>query len=361
MEEAYRLTYILITFAYIIIFGIFGAVTLLLQIPKEKGMESYKKARHTLGGALCALSLYCIIRIIFPQHHHDYEDFWLLVTFTLIHSWLTYASLLFLLETPRYITRRFLIDGGAPVALMLACGSVGLIFPSTQKIMQIIFGCIFSLKCIYMFIVCLHEYNKCEEELDNYYEERPDIRWIKLLMYLSIFMSVITVIAFYVTSIHLIYYLSIPVIYAFIVFKIINFAPKKIDVIRHRNATLDKPVVEKKKKVEIDEKIGPMVDKWILAKRFCTPELNIKDVAAEIGTNHSYLSQYLNNHLGMTFQIWLNTLRIEESKMLLNDGTKRSIEEVGSMVGFSQVYNFSRWFRNVTGTTPFRYRQGRLS
>ena len=42
MEEAYRLTYILITFAYIIIFGIFGAVTLLLHIPKEKGMESYK-------------------------------------------------------------------------------------------------------------------------------------------------------------------------------------------------------------------------------------------------------------------------------------------------------------------------------
>lgn len=36
-------------------------------------------------------------------------------------------------------------------------------------------------------------------------------------------------------------------------------------------------------------------------------------------------------------------------------------EKIGSMVGFSQVYNFSRWFRNVTGTTPFRYRQGRLS
>ena len=104
-----------------------------------------------------------------------------------------------------------------------------------------------------------------------------------------------------------------------------------------------------------------MVEKWVLEKHFCTPELNIKDVAAEIGTNHSYLSQYLNNHLGMTFQIWLNTLRIEESKTLLTDGTRRSIEEVGAMVGFSQTYNFSRWFRNVTDTTPFRYRQGRVS
>ena len=77
----------------------------------------------------------------------------------------------------------------------------------------------------------------------------------------------------------------------------------------------------------------------------------------DMGTNHNYLSQYLNNHVEMTFQVWLNTLRIEESKILLKDGNKRSIEEIGAMVGFPQVYNFSRWFRTVTGTTPFRYRK----
>lgn len=362
MEDIYRLSYILITFAYVIIFGIFGATTLLLQIPKEKGMESYKKARRTLGGALCALSLYCVIRIIFPQHHHDYEDFWLLVTFTLIHSWLTYASLLFLLETPRYVTRRFLVDGAIPVVIMSICGLVGVFVPKAQPTMQIIFGCIFGVKCAYMFYICLTEYRKCKSELDNYYDENPDIGWIKNLILLSLFMSAATVVAFYVPSIHLIYYISIPFIYAFITFKIIDFAPKKIDALRQRNATLDKPVREKKKATKgVDEKIGPMVEKWVLEKHFCTPELNIKDVAAEIGTNHSYLSQYLNNHLGMTFQFWLNTLRIEESKVLLTDGTHRSIEEVGAMVGFSQTYNFSRWFRNVTDTTPFRYRQGRAS
>jgi transcriptional regulator GlxA family with amidase domain len=59
----------------------------------------------------------------------------------------------------------------------------------------------------------------------------------------------------------------------------------------------------------------------------------------------------------MTFQMWLNTLRIEESKNLLTDGNKRSIEEVGAMVGFSHIYNFSRWFKTITGTTPFRFRQ----
>ena len=76
-----------------------------------------------------------------------------------------------------------------------------------------------------------------------------------------------------------------------------------------------------------------------------------------MGTNQSYLSQYINNHLEMTFSVWLNTLRIEESKTLLSSSEKMSIEEVGIKVGIPQNYNFSRWFKIVTDMTPFQYRR----
>ena len=357
--DQYPTAYLLITFSYVIIFGILGATTFFLDIPSDKGMESYKKARRTLGSSLIALSVYCIIRIIFKHHHYDYMDFWLLVTFTLIHSWTTYSSLLFLLESPRYITRRFIIDGAVPASLMLICGTIGMFYSNAQMAMEIAFGCIFGLKCAYMFIICTREYNKCEKDLTNYYDQSPDIKWIKGLMHLSLFMSVATIVSFYVTQIHFLYYLSIPVIYTVIVFKVINFAPRKIDAIRKQNVTLDQPKEEKKVAKGIEEKLYPVVQAWVEKKKFCTTDLNIKDVAADMGTNQNYLSQYLNGVLNTSFQTWLNTLRVEESKALLTDGTKRSIEEIGSMVGFSQTYNFSRWFRTVTGTTPFRFRQGR--
>lgn len=355
--NTHELTYILITFGYILIFGILGLITLLLQVPKDKEMISYKKAKRTLGASLLTLAAYCVIRLVFPQHHEDYVDFWLLVTFTLIHSWLTYSSLLFLLETPRFIIKKFLIDGAIPTGLMLACGFIGVFLPQTQEVMQVVFGCIFGLKCAYMFYTCLREYKKCEKELDNYYDQTPDIKWILGLIFLSLIMSAVTIVAFYVTSIHLFYYLSIPIIYAYIVLKVVNFAPKKIDAIRKQNNTQDAPEEPKKKNIGIEDKIGPLVREWIESKRYCSSDLNIKDVAMEMGTNHNYLSQYLNNTLGQTFQIWLNTLRIEESKKLLTDGSKKSIEEVGTLVGYSQIYNFSRWFRMVTGTTPFQYRK----
>lgn len=349
---------ILFEFGYVLIFGILGATNLLLQIPNEKGMESYKKARVLLGCSLITLAVYCFIKLLILKEQSAYMNFWLLVTFTLIHTWLSFSALLFLLETPRYLLKTFLVDGGVPTTAMLICGMLGVIFPSSQKWMQILFGCVFGIKCAYMVYVCLREYFKCSNDLDNFYDESPDIKWIKNLIWLGAFMSVATIVAFYVPYIHLIYYLSIPVIYAYIVFKVINFAPKKIDAVRKQNISItEKPAPVQKQTLDISEKLGPKVEAWVAEKKFCTPELNIKDVALELGTNQNYLSQYLNKHLEMSFQVWLNTLRVEEAKLILTNGTKTSIEDVGAQVGFTQNYNFSKWFKTVTGTTPFRYRQ----
>ena len=352
---------ILFEFGYVLIFGILGATTFLLEIPKEKGLESYRKARILLGCSLITLAVYCFIKLLLLKEQSAYMNFWLLVTFTLIHTWLSFSALLFLLETPRYLLKTFLVDGGIPTTAMLVCGMLGIILPSSQKWMQIVFGCVFGIKCAYMVYVCLREYFKCSKELDNFYDESPDIGWIKNLILLGAFMSAATIVAFYVPYIHLIYYLSIPVIYTYIVFRVINFAPKKIDAIRKQNLNASAPAApaaeKQPKATNLADKIGANVNGWIEKKGFCTPDLNIKDVALEIGTNQNYLSSYLNNHLEMTFQVWLNTLRIEEAKKILTNGEKISIEEVGIQVGFSQNYNFSKWFKTVTGTTPFRYRK----
>jgi AraC-like DNA-binding protein len=63
----------------------------------------------------------------------------------------------------------------------------------------------------------------------------------------------------------------------------------------------------------------------------------------------------------MTFTVWLNTLRIEESKKILLENRTLSIEEVGKEVGIPQIYNFSRWFKIITDTTPYQFRKnGRI-
>lgn len=355
-----NLTYLLFEFGYTLIFGMLGLMTLFLSIPKEKEFDSYRKSRIALGTSLCVIAVYCISRILLENVITPYIEFWLLVTFTLIHSWATYASLLFLLETPRYLRKHFFIDGIVPTSILLISGAIGLLHPSAQNTLIIVFGCIYGIKCVRMFYICHKEYVKCKKELDDYYDESPDISWIRNLMFLSLFMSAITIISFYIPASHLYYYLSIPVIYGYIVYKVLEFVPKKIDAIRAKKLNItqkeeEKAITEKSK--ELSSKIGPMVEKWVEDKLFCKPDLNIKDVAMQMGTNQNYLSSYLNKHLKTNFQLWLNTLRIEESKDLLTNGEKISIEEVGIRVGIPQSYNFSRWFKAITEMTPYQYRK----
>jgi AraC-like DNA-binding protein len=245
---------------------------------------------------------------------------------------------------------------------MVICGVLGLIFEDTQKIMTIVFGCIFGIKCLRMFLICIREYRKCQSELDNYYDSDTDIKWIRNLIYLSLFMSVVTIVSFYIHTapVLLSYYISIPIIYSYIVYRVLDFMPKKIETIRHKNITLQKNAEEKENKEklkELGDKIAPKIEKWVEEKMFCQADLNIKDVSMQMGTNQSYLSSYLNRHMNMTFQLWLNKLRIEESKKILTNGEKLSIEEVGIKVGIPQSYNFSRWFKTITDMTPYQYRK----
>ncbi len=352
--------YILINFAYILIFGILtGAVTMLNMPKKEESFKSYRKSRYILGAATALMVCYCIFRLIIPQHHGDFIDFWLLVGFTLIFSWLTYVSFLYLIESPRYRIKHFIVDGLIPISLLSIAGIIGLLFPSTQNAIMVIFGCIYGLKCAWMLYTCMNEYRKCVNEIENYYDEGPDMKWMSVTLILSFILFIATLAVFYIDSLQLVYYCLVPLIYLYMVFKTVGFATKKIDNIRKKNFYLDsKPIPEKKEKSrDISEKMRPMVEKWVDEKKYCREGLTIKEVAMEMGTNHNYLSQYINNNLDTTFQIWLNTLRIEESKILLTSKERLSIEEIGIKVGIPQNYNFSRWFKQLTEMTPFQYRR----
>ena len=363
MDKA-QLTYILFNFGYIIIFGILTAVVTLLNMPrKDPALKGYRTSRYVLGCATGLMTAYCTVRILMPMHLGDYIDLWLGSSFTLIFSWLSYASFLFLIETPRYRIRNFIADGVIPASCMLIAGGIGVLFPSIQKAVEVVFGCSLGIKCSWMLYTCLKEYRKCVNEIENYYDEGPNMKWMYSNLIVLFIFSLSTLVVFYIPILLKPYYFLLPIIYVYLTFKVVGFATKKIDVIRRKNLELEKePKPAKKEKVQdLASKIAPLVDEWVSEKKFCREGLTIKDVALEMGTNQNYLSQYLNNCLNQTFQVWLNTLRIEESKILLTSSEKMSIEEIGIRVGIPQNYNFSRWFRVVTDMTPFQYRRSQLS
>lgn len=345
-----------LSFAFI--FAILGLFMTFLHIPQDEGFKYYRYSRYTLGSAFFILAVFCCIRPLLI----DSDRFTLLsfeLFFSLLASWLTYSSFLFIIYTERFKRRRFFLDGIIPVTVMLVSALIGLKFPQLQKVNTILFGVIFAAKFIWMGFTCLMEYKKCTKDLENYFDKTPNISWMYNLIWMTIILSVFTIVYFYVEAIRYPYYIFLLGIYVFLTFKVINYLPIKISNMRQESVLQEEEEEKKVKKnsVDLKEKLEGPLERWVNEKSFTKPDITIKDVALAIGTNHNYLSKYLNSIVGMTFSVWLHTLRIEESKKYLTGLEKLSIEEIGQKVGINEIYNYSRWFKTVTGMTPQNYRK----
>ncbi len=87
------------------------------------------------------------------------------------------------------------------------------------------------------------------------------------------------------------------------------------------------------------------------------PRLTIHDVAQALGTNRTYLSDYLNRSLGTTFYEYVNAYRIRAvAERLASPSCTLTIEAVAESCGFNSVSTFRRVFIRHYGCTPNRYK-----
>lgn len=91
-------------------------------------------------------------------------------------------------------------------------------------------------------------------------------------------------------------------------------------------------------------------------KIFLNPKLNIVDLAMAVGTNRTYISNYLNRQLHTTFYEYVNHWRVMKAEHLLTE-TKLGLEDVAQQSGFNSLSSFRRYFTSVMGQTPAAYRK----
>jgi len=87
------------------------------------------------------------------------------------------------------------------------------------------------------------------------------------------------------------------------------------------------------------------------------PRLTIQDVAQALGTNRTYLSDYLNRTLGTTFYEYVNAYRIRAvAERLASADCSLTIEAIAENCGFNSASTFRRVFLRHYGCTPNRYK-----
>ena len=88
---------------------------------------------------------------------------------------------------------------------------------------------------------------------------------------------------------------------------------------------------------------------------YLNPKLTLTELAAAIGTNRTYLSDYLNSRLGVTFYEYINRLRTQKAARLMEECPGKPIAEIAEMSGFNSLSTFSRSFSKYLGCSPAKY------
>lgn len=83
--------------------------------------------------------------------------------------------------------------------------------------------------------------------------------------------------------------------------------------------------------------------------------LTLSSVARHVHLSESYFSSVFKRGCGASFREYLNAVRVEEARRLLEMG-RHSVTEIALMVGFESQSYFSKVFRALTGTSPREYR-----
>jgi AraC-like DNA-binding protein len=106
---------------------------------------------------------------------------------------------------------------------------------------------------------------------------------------------------------------------------------------------------------ELPEKIALNLSVFEDNKEFTKAGLSLNELAEKIGTNTSYLSNYINDTKGIPFKNYLNTLRINYITHLLNSDRKYlnyTIEALAKECGISTRQSFTTLFYEINGIRP---------
>lgn len=106
---------------------------------------------------------------------------------------------------------------------------------------------------------------------------------------------------------------------------------------------------------ELQEKIMKIV---VMEKKYRDKDYSAKSLAEDIGTNTRYISAVVNTRFHCNFTSFVNKYRIDDAMSILVDKRYQdlNVEEVGTMVGFSNRQSFYAAFFRFLGITPRDYR-----
>ncbi len=97
-----------------------------------------------------------------------------------------------------------------------------------------------------------------------------------------------------------------------------------------------------------------LMEKSILSPNY-TREISLNEFGAQFHLSEKYISRYFKEHFHITLSQYVNHLRLEHARQLLEESAA-SVTEVAMCSGYQNVSYFIRSFKKMYGVSPLKYR-----
>ncbi len=133
---------------------------------------------------------------------------------------------------------------------------------------------------------------------------------------------------------------------------------EKIIVPPNSNEKNDRKYGDNRLPDELRETIWTELEKYISnQKSWRASNLSLAQLAENTGIASHHISQVLNDHLGVSFNDYLNQYRVKDVCAQLASAGNQNLLDVALACGFSSKSSFNAIFKKHTGQTPSEYRK----
>ena len=351
---------------------IMSIVFLTLPFPANKGLDKYRNSLKFLAGAYLIMSFLKIIVVIYDIAMVDIISIEGLTISCLQAPLFTFT--LITLINPNLITKRYLLTQLAPVPALLIVyvlvairwgnpelinfGEMCKLWIHPAIIVREIYTAYYIFILVRLTIIFNREVRKYEKEIDNYYAEnyRLYLPGVKYSFYAALTVGIGALISCFMFSELWVLIFTISYGLFYIVFGIyyIQYPQTFIYIQRALNPqkeSISEPV-KTKRLIWKD-----MKHEIISTKYYLRTGVNIEEMSQYLKIGRTTLSTFINNEEAMNFNMWINSLRIEEAKKSLIEFPEYNLAQIAEMIGYSESSNFSRQFKNITKVSPSVWRQ----
>ncbi len=269
---------------------------------------------------------------------------------TIIDGWsaLTYMVFLFEVVMPGWMTGRRILLQLTPFALFTL---IYFLWPRQEVIYAY-----WVFLWFYAWFIVFFGFFKGKKYLNfmrkNYSNiDKIDISWLKTAFFFTIASQLSWLFtSFYgSTLVDIVYYLSTILMWVVVLYYCWDFQPivvekESANELTTQTASTPPLPIGKLEKLMEDRQL------------YLNPNLTVNDLAHELNTNRTYVSNYLSQHIGRTFYDYINTLRIiKVSIPMIEEHPEYTFEFVAFKSGFASISTFRRAFIKETGMTPSQY------